>query len=134
MKSVFALAAFFAFAGCDFPDERKARRALDGVLLDADSAKFKGVSRGPRGAICGQVNSKNGFGAMGGWKFFFTDDNGYTARHQDEASDSDLSFFHDHSCACYSQEFREKYDEPDAKACPGDKPAKRKRPVKAAAP
>lgn len=53
------------------------RAYLDNVLKDAESARFKDVviwlKPGPEPvhSICGQVNSKNSYGAYGGYKTFF---------------------------------------------------------------
>lgn len=56
--------------------ERELKRAMQGALKDADSAKFKDLlskidhSRGSIMLICGKVNAKNSFGAYSGFQPF----------------------------------------------------------------
>lgn len=72
-KIAIAIAIVFALTGCaDYKLKQAARAAaLDG-LKDPDSAKFKEikvVSEDGRRVVCMRVNSKNGFGAYGGYKW-----------------------------------------------------------------
>jgi hypothetical protein len=61
-------------AGCD----QKMSNATDAVaysLKDPDSAQFRNVRKcGPKGEVyTGEVNSKNGYGAYGGYEYFYSD-------------------------------------------------------------
>lgn len=46
-----------------------ARDALDGVLIDYPSARFRDVTANA-GLVCGKVNGKNRMGAYSGWTGF----------------------------------------------------------------
>ena len=60
----------------------KARRAVAETLKDAPSARFRLVRKGndrDRVRVCGEVNSKNGFGGYTGFqKFVYFSDTGET--------------------------------------------------------
>lgn len=86
LKGIFLCAAMAGIAAAEAaPKSRPAtpkeialiRSFLDDVLKDADSAKFKDVviwlkpGAEPVHSICGQINSKNSYGAYGGYKTFF---------------------------------------------------------------
>jgi hypothetical protein len=112
-------------AGCDAPNISRAKDSVREQLRDPESAQFKDVSISHTGAICGQVNARNGYGGMSGFKFFFADKDGYVARLQEDAEGADSSFWQEHSCACYTQSVREesaKFMSEPREACPGDKP------------
>jgi hypothetical protein len=63
-----------ALAGCDQKMD-KATDAVARTLKDPASAQFRDVRRcGPKGEVyTGQVNSKNGYGAYGGFEHFYSD-------------------------------------------------------------
>ncbi len=69
-KYLVPIFAFLTF-GCDSSKVVEAKDAVKVVLLDPTSAKFDNVEviEG-NGAVCGEVNSKNGFGAYTGSKAF----------------------------------------------------------------
>jgi len=48
-----------------------AQSLVKGRLKDPDSAQFRNVRRLPDGDICGEVNSKNGFGGYVGFQHFW---------------------------------------------------------------
>jgi hypothetical protein len=51
--------------------EDEARRGLASKLKDSDSAKFLDLRKDSLGRICGQVNSKNSYGAYAGYSHFY---------------------------------------------------------------
>jgi hypothetical protein len=51
-------------------NEDKALQQVTKLLVDPQSAIFQEVTTKRNGAVCGRVNSKNGFGGYGGWKSF----------------------------------------------------------------
>ena len=51
--------------------EEEAREGLATTLKDADSAKFRNLRKDTFGKICGQVNSKNSYGAYAGFTHFY---------------------------------------------------------------
>ena len=50
----------------------RARSAMESTLNDPFSARFRRVSTGRNGALCGQVNAKNRMGAYTGFQTFIT--------------------------------------------------------------
>lgn len=71
-----ALALAFCLAGCD----RTVQRAQDRIAhdaLDPSSVQFREVRRGD-GAVCGERNAKNAFGAYTGFARFVVTDSGAT--------------------------------------------------------
>lgn len=85
MKSFLAVALAFAVGSCDQNVDDKpsdqamimvARDAVKARLRDPSSAEFKneriGHHEGKAVVVCGEVNSKNGFGGMGGFERFMS--------------------------------------------------------------
>lgn len=105
--TIFAAASLLSLQGCDSPDVASAKRAVAEGLRDPDSAKFRDIYKGP-GALCGEVNAKNAFGAMVGFRRFYSDPAGITDVEQSE--DKDLKFGRAYACACYDKEIREIWD------------------------
>lgn len=64
------LAIALPLAACAANLEAEAREGLATELKDAESAQFRDVERYAAG-ICGQVNSKNSFGAYAGFSQFY---------------------------------------------------------------
>lgn len=54
----------------------QARAAVRAELRDPASAQFRSVRSAPGGVWCGDVNSRNGFGGMTGFKAFLIDRDG----------------------------------------------------------
>lgn len=71
MKRLAALLAAI-LAGCGPSLEDQARQVLSGELKDPDSALFKDLHQGAGGAICGQVSSRNSYGAYTGYAYFYS--------------------------------------------------------------
>lgn len=46
------------------------REAVKEQLRDPTSAQFRNIRKGQLMYVCGEVNSKNGFGGYGGWVTF----------------------------------------------------------------
>lgn len=55
---------------------RVGQRAVESRLKDADSAKFRNQYVGSSGVPCGEVNSKNSFGAYNGFKRYIASGGG----------------------------------------------------------
>lgn len=55
---------------------RVGQRAVESRLKDADSAKFRNQFVGKSGVPCGEVNSKNSFGAYNGFKRYIASGGG----------------------------------------------------------
>lgn len=70
--AIFAIFSFGIYAQMtgSAPQET-AREYLTGELKDADTAKFRMIRKTSSGAICGEVNAKNSFGAYTGYKRFY---------------------------------------------------------------
>lgn len=51
--------------------EHRTRTWLEDDLLDASSAKFRRLRLAGHGAVCGEVNAKNRFGAYIGYRRFY---------------------------------------------------------------
>jgi hypothetical protein len=73
----------------------KAKETATRDFMDPDSAKFRKLSV-VRGSVCGEVNSKNGFGGYVGYKRFVSVA-GVVSLHDDGSSK--FSEFHETSCA-----------------------------------
>ena len=50
--------------------QRDAQTGVRYVLKDGESAQFRNLYRNPGGQVCGEVNSKNSFGAYTGFEGF----------------------------------------------------------------
>ena len=57
-----------AFA--EFQEVQRAKRAVQSVLREPESARFGKVDRLSTGIVCGYVSSRNGFGGMTGMEAF----------------------------------------------------------------
>lgn len=57
-----------ALAGCDQSTSR-AKEQVAAMLRDPSSAQFRNV-KAAKGAVCGEINGKNGFGAYAGFSRF----------------------------------------------------------------
>lgn len=70
---LFAAAPLLAF-GAPKVDEKALRVAMDDVLKDSQSARFRNIKQKPSEGdiwfICGEVNSKNSYGAYAGYTPF----------------------------------------------------------------
>ena len=73
----------------------KAKDTATRDFMDPDSAKFRKLSV-VRGSVCGEVNSKNGFGGYVGYKRFVSVA-GVVSMHDDGSSK--FSEFYENSCA-----------------------------------
>jgi hypothetical protein len=51
----------------------KAKRAVEFLLKDPDSAEFRSVRESAKRYVCGEVNAKNSFGAYTGFRRFAVD-------------------------------------------------------------
>jgi hypothetical protein len=71
-KSIVAVLAGLVLSGCN-----QAHHDVAQVLRDPSSARFSNEAKGPTGAVCGEVNGKNGFGGYADATPFI-----YTADHQ----------------------------------------------------
>lgn len=61
-----------------------ARRTVASSMKDPSSAQFRGVKRGDRGHVCGEVNGKNEYGAYVGFVgFMLSDSTGLTIHSED---------------------------------------------------
>ena len=62
------LSSGLLLAGCDYLDgTHEAHKAVRAQLIDPDSAQFANEKTYSRGAVCGEVNSKNRFGGYVGF-------------------------------------------------------------------
>lgn len=79
MKRFFLLCAavVIACASCAAEDPviTTAKERISRQLRDPASVQFRNVERHPKGAVCGEYNAKNGYGAYVGFKPF-----GYTSK------------------------------------------------------
>jgi hypothetical protein len=66
------LAAVFVFSACDRAATAKER--VSATMRDPSSTQFRNVVIGPTGAVCGEVNAKNGYGAYAGFTAFIYSD------------------------------------------------------------
>lgn len=67
--------------------DTRAKAALEGVLNDPFSARYRRVSTGRDGSLCGQVNAKNRMGAYTGFQTFITFSSGNAVHFQTGAGD-----------------------------------------------
>lgn len=63
-----------------------AEAAVRERMIDPAAAEFRNVRRGEQGAICGEVNGKNGFGAYKGFVPFFVDASGIAMIHPGDSA------------------------------------------------
>jgi hypothetical protein len=75
MRAMLAIAVLLTLSGCEAPEIGKAKEAIRSGLKDPASAVFTHVAAHD-GTVCGEVNSKNGFGAMAGAVPFFVTKDG----------------------------------------------------------
>jgi len=52
------------------PNVARAKAAIRYAARDADSIVFRNVEARPGGAVCGEFNGRNGFGALAGFRRF----------------------------------------------------------------
>lgn len=77
MKIVILAAALVCLSGCHKVGEQvqlhRAKSDIASAMKDPGSAEFRNVTHAKYGSsrvVCGQVNGRNGFGAMGGFRSF----------------------------------------------------------------
>lgn len=92
-------------AACSLVDPySEAKEAVRRLLKDPDSANFRDVRRCAKpGAIWGEVNSKNSYGAYAGFSSFIYAD-GVAAILADSPSSYDLDRWNELTRKCYSEE------------------------------
>lgn len=61
----------FILTSCGGGLEDQAKQGLAPILKDASSAQFIELRKDSSGMICGQVNSKNSYGAYAGYSYFY---------------------------------------------------------------
>ncbi|NJC06540.1 hypothetical protein GGQ97_002333 [Sphingomonas kaistensis] len=71
MRVILICVAALVLAGCKPSLEEQARAGLRSKLKDAETAQFIELRKDSLGRICGQVNSKNSFGAYAGYSHFY---------------------------------------------------------------
>ena len=71
LRAVALLIATMMITGCDSQKVRDAKNIVRERLRDASSAQFRNVREVDGGTVCGEVNSKNGYGAYTGFEPFF---------------------------------------------------------------
>lgn len=103
--------AALTLAGCTA--EQKAIRDAEDLVRtaarDPDSIEFRNMRQAPKtGAICGEVNGRNGFGGKTGWTLILVRDGQVDiAEGPIEEEDPDIAGFWDrYLCACYTEEER----------------------------
>lgn len=67
--AVFVALSVLAVAGCD-QAKRQAQEKVAAGLRDPSSAQFQKVEVRKSGAVCGEVNGRNGYGGYVGFKQF----------------------------------------------------------------
>lgn len=77
MKTVILAAALVCLSGCHKVGEQvqlhRAKSDIASAMKDPGSAEFRNVTHAKYGnsrVVCGEVNGRNGFGAMGGFRSF----------------------------------------------------------------
>lgn len=78
MKALPALIALLALAACGESPIALAERDVKAELRDPDSAQFRNLVDAGK-AICGEVNSRNGYGGYAGFAEFIAPNPGGTA-------------------------------------------------------
>jgi hypothetical protein len=93
--------------------ERRVKGAMEPVLFDPASGMYRELRSGKSGAICGQVNAKNRYGAYVGFKDFVLSRDGetiYISRYADGInSEQYTSFAEAYVTACASKAEKDRY-------------------------
>lgn len=109
-KLIAAVAVLLLVTGCDAIKYREAKQLVSAQMRDPDSTKFRKLYDGPHGEVCGEVNARNGFGAMAGFTDFYVEpDGGFAVVRPSDAEEAE-QFDRDYICACYPRELREEED------------------------
>jgi hypothetical protein len=73
LKSVLIFLCAIILVACDSPEIKEAKNEVAEAMRDPSSAEFRNVKSfkvNTSTMVCGEVNGKNGFGAMAGYNYF----------------------------------------------------------------
>lgn len=60
-----------SLTSCESAEVSSAKKYVADRMRDPSSVQFRNITRGNDGAVCGEFNAKNGYGAYGGFKMFY---------------------------------------------------------------
>ena len=70
-RFVVAAALIASLASCESSEVVAAKKYVTDKMRDPSSVQFRNVTKGNNGAVCGEFNAKNGYGAYSGFKAFY---------------------------------------------------------------
>jgi hypothetical protein len=95
------LFAALSLTGCDSKEVSEAKDIVRAKLRDASSAQFRNVRETAGGTVCGEVNSKNAYGAYTGFEPFFIyllDQPGFPKQWPITQDEEFIKFYYEREC------------------------------------